>query len=130
MEISGRVFMEGFQADPRHEDMEGKEILDYHNSVRFNKVEVNQTLYLKITGKEAAYYSVQLQLLKENERNWWNRTHPSKGKGYNEIILVEDIPYEFNIEPKEKVVCQLHSKKDDFVLEISSLLPLELCMTE
>jgi len=45
----------------------------------------NQTIYLKVTGKEMAYYSVQLQLMKDNEREWWNRNkpRPSKEKGYN-----------------------------------------------
>lgn len=76
--------------------------MDYHNSVRYEKVKENQTIYLKIQGKENAYYSVQLQLIKESERQWWNRTHPNNGKGYNEIILVEDIAYEFNIKAKSK----------------------------
>jgi hypothetical protein len=90
----------------------------------------NQTVYLKITGKENAYYSVQLQIIKEGEMQWFNRTHPPGGKGYNEIIIVEGIPYEFNIKAESKEVFQIHSKESTFTLDITSLLPLELCMTE
>jgi hypothetical protein len=35
MEISGRVFMEGYLKDPRMDGQTGKEIVDYHNSVRY-----------------------------------------------------------------------------------------------
>lgn len=68
--------------------------MDYHNAVRFpvDKKE-NQTIFLKITGKENAYYSVQLQIIKESERQWWNKTNPKDTKGYNELIIVEGISY-------------------------------------
>lgn len=64
MEISGRVFMEGYLKDPRVSDQTGKEIVDYHNSVRYEKIKKNETVYLKISGKESAYYSIQIQLIK------------------------------------------------------------------
>lgn len=38
MEISGRVFMEGYLEDPRKKDLSGQQISDYHNSVRYEKV--------------------------------------------------------------------------------------------
>ena len=53
-----------------------------------------------------------------------------KGKGYNEIVIFEDIPYEFTIGPNEKAVYQVHTKQDRFYLEMSTLLPVDICMTE
>lgn len=61
---------------------------------------------------------------------WWNRTNQKDTKGYNEIIIIEGISYQFNIKAKSKEVYQIHSKENTFGLDISSLLPVELCMTE
>jgi hypothetical protein len=100
--------------------------------VKFTGLKENQTVYIKVTGKEAAYYSVQVQLIKDSDREWWRRPHGDRNqsKGYNEIVIFEDIPYEFTIEANEKAVYQLHTKEMRFYLEMSSLLPVELCMTE
>lgn len=87
MEISGRVVMAGFWKDPRLVDQTDQSVADYHNSVRFEDVKRNQTVYLRVTGQESAYFSVQLQLMKEGERQWWHQNSTSK-KGYNEIIIV------------------------------------------
>ena len=77
---------------------------------------------------------MQLQLVKESEMMpWWNRNRTQDGppnKGYNEVIIIADIPYEFTIPPNSKQVYQLHSKNNKFMMDISSHLPLELCMTE
>lgn len=61
--------------------------------LKFTNIKENQTVYIKITGKETAYYSLQVQLMKETDKEWWNRTHQDKGKFYNEIAIFEDIPY-------------------------------------
>lgn len=87
-------------------------------------------MYLKVTGQESAYFSVQLQLMKEGERQWWHQNKTNSSKGYNEIIIVEDIAYEFVIAPKSKEVYQIHSKDRKFLLDMTAHLPLELCMTE
>lgn len=65
MEISGRVKIEGFYEDPRTKDLEGQQVTDFHNVVRFSNVKENQTVYLRVTGKETAYYSIQIQPMKE-----------------------------------------------------------------
>lgn len=36
MEISGRVKIQGFYEDPRTKDLEGQEVTDYHNMLKFN----------------------------------------------------------------------------------------------
>ena len=128
VEISGRVFMEGYLEDPRKKDLSGQALYDFHNSINFEEAKENDTFYIKITGKQNAYYSIQLQLVKEDEKNWWNRTHP--GGDYNKIIVVEDIPYEFTIPANSKQVFQVHSKSKEFMMDISSTIPVQVCMTE
>lgn len=106
--------MEGYESDPRWGNATGNEVYDYHNSLTFvaDKNKSISTIYVKVEGKEAAYYSLSLQLLKDNEREWWKRNQTDqKGKGFNEIILQEGVPYEFYIEPNERVVYQIHSKE-------------------
>lgn len=65
MEISGRVKFVGYNQDPRTNNMEGQEITDFHNVLKFSNMKENQTIYIKITGKEMAYYSLQVQPMKE-----------------------------------------------------------------
>ncbi len=120
--------MQGYLDDPRKKDLKGQALYDFHNSINFEEVKENDTFYIKITGKQNAYYSIQLQLVKEDQRNWWNRTHP--GGDFNKIIIVEDIPYEFTIPGKSKQVYQIHSKSKEFIMDISSTIPVQVCMTE
>lgn len=51
VEISGRVFMEGYLEDPRKKDLSGQAISDFHNSINFEESKENDTFYIKITGK-------------------------------------------------------------------------------
>jgi len=66
VEISGRVKAEGFYGDPRSEDLAGQEIYPFHNAVRYSNIKENQTIFIKLTGKEMAFYSLQVQLVKES----------------------------------------------------------------
>ena len=66
MEISGRVKIQGYYGDPRSEDLSGQEIYPFHNAVRYTNLKENQTIFVKLTGKEMAFYSIQVQLVKES----------------------------------------------------------------
>jgi len=81
-----------------------------------------------VQGIENAYYSLYRQLIRESESNPDDKGN--NNEGYNEIIIQENIQYDFFIKPKEKLIVQMHSTVSEYDLVIESHLPLDLCMTE
>ena len=122
--------MTGYLVDPRHNDVTDKGINGRHSAIHFEDIKQGDTIYIQVDGREAAYYSLQLQLIKKQEKQEYEKKDTQKGKGFNEIIIIEDIPYEFVIPAKSKVVYQMHVKETNFIIDMNALLPLELCLTE
>lgn len=58
--------MVGFREDPRNNNVEGKEIYQYHSMVTFLDVKEGQQVYLMVQGVENAYYSLYLQLIRQS----------------------------------------------------------------
>ncbi len=64
-----------------------------------------------VQGIENAYYSLYLQLIRQSESEPVDKTN---SEGYNEIIVQENLPYDFFIKPKENIIVQLHSTVPEF----------------
>lgn len=86
----------------------------------FLNVQPGEQFYVAVQGVENAYYSLYLQLIRQSEIN------PDKNntEGYNEIIILENVQYDFFIKPKEKIIIQMHPTVNEFDLVVGSHLPL------
>ena len=68
MKISGKVHVVGYRADPRKADLKDVAVTEYRGAIRFDNPKEKESIYIEVEGKEAAYYSLQLQLIKKNEK--------------------------------------------------------------
>lgn len=50
VEISGEILMVGYKEDPRLNELEGKEVYEYHGAVTFMNVQPGEQFYLMVQG--------------------------------------------------------------------------------
>lgn len=127
-QISGAIKAVGSLTDPRvNKDFE--EIYPTHNIIYFPHLDQNKKLkevFLEVEGVENALYSLTTQVIRKSEAD---PTDPD-AKGYNELIVREEIPYEYVLNAKEKVVFQLRSTQPEFLLIAKASAPVDVCFTE
>lgn len=56
--------MVGYKEDPRYNEVEGKEIYEYHGSVNFLDVQPGEQFFVMVQGIDNAYFSLYLQLIR------------------------------------------------------------------
>lgn len=77
-------------------------------------------------GVDNALYSLTTQVIRKSEKN---PTDP-EAKGFNELVIYEEVPYEYILGPKEKIVFQIKSSEKTFFLYARASSPVTVCMTE